>query len=250
VRAANAQSKRYRIGILETRNADVNAANLKAFREGLRELGYKEGYNLELVYRSAHGRADRYPELAAERIRLRADLILTRGTPASIALKNATSTIPVVMAATGDPVGTGLARSLAHPAGNLTGISANDTEIVVKRVDLLRELLPGLKRIAGLFNMGNPVAIGQWKRVEKACATDGIQTLLLDLRHADEFWHARTASSTHDVKGGDRATTVDTRFDSRTTYCGCSPALRATSPQRWCSSFTICCASSMVEDAG
>jgi putative ABC transport system substrate-binding protein len=111
--AAQAQppGKIYRIGMLETRSTALNAANIDAFRRGLRELGYKEGQNLEIVYRSSDGRDERFPGLASERVSLGVDLILTRGTPAALAAKSATPTIPVVMAASGDPVGTGIVSS-------------------------------------------------------------------------------------------------------------------------------------------
>ncbi len=101
---AEQASKVYRIGILETRSTSLNAANIDAFRQGLLELGYKEGQNLEIVYRSSDGRDQRFPSLASELVRLRVDLILTRGTPAALAAKRATRTIPVVMAASADPV--------------------------------------------------------------------------------------------------------------------------------------------------
>src|SRR5262245_22453143 len=120
---AQQAGKVYRIGILETRSAALNAANVNAFRQGMRELGYTEGHNLEIVYRSSDGRDERFSDLANELIRLKVDLILTRGTPASLAAKKASRTVPVVMAASGDPVGTGLVASLGHPGGNVTGLS-------------------------------------------------------------------------------------------------------------------------------
>src|SRR5262245_23886192 len=149
--------KVYRIGMLETRSAALNAANVDAFRQGMRELGYNEGHNLEVVYRLSDGRDERFPDLANELIRLKVDLIVTRGTPASLAAKTASQTVPVVMAASGDPVGTGLVASLGRPGGNVTGLSYFNVEIYGKRVALLKELLPRVARLAGLFNMGNPV---------------------------------------------------------------------------------------------
>jgi putative ABC transport system substrate-binding protein len=123
--AAGAQpaGKVYRIGMLETRSTELNAANIEAFRQGLRELGYKEGQNLEIAYRSSDGRDERFPGLASELVHLKVDLILTRGTPAALAAKSASQTIPVVMAASGDPVGSGLVASLRRPGGNVTGLS-------------------------------------------------------------------------------------------------------------------------------
>jgi putative ABC transport system substrate-binding protein len=124
--AARAQKsdRVYRIGVLETAPAASNAANFDALRKGLRELGYVEGKNLVLDYRSVDGRPERFPQLAAELLRLNVDLIVTRGTPAVMAAKNATETVPVVMAASGEPVGTGVVAGLARPGGNVTGLSA------------------------------------------------------------------------------------------------------------------------------
>jgi ABC-type uncharacterized transport system substrate-binding protein len=160
--------KVYRIGVLETRSAALNAANLDAFRQGLRELGYRDGQNVDIAYRSSDGRNERFPALASELVSLKVDLILTRGTPAALAARNATQTIPVVMASSGDPVGAGLVASLGRRGGNVTGLSNYNVEIYVKRVELLKELLPKLTRIAGLFNMGNPVLPirGPW-RIER-----------------------------------------------------------------------------------
>jgi putative ABC transport system substrate-binding protein len=187
--AAEAQpaAKVYRIGILETRSTHLNAANLDAFRQALLALGYKEGQNLEIAYRSADGREERFPGLASELVRLKVDLIVTRGTPAALAAKGATRTIPVVMASSGDPVGAGLAASLGRPGGNVTGLSSNGVEINAKRVDLLRELRPRLTRIAGLFNMGNPVLPLQSKEVERAAGSLGIQPQLLDVRRPEDL---------------------------------------------------------------
>jgi len=120
--AAQQPTKRYRIGMLETISPALNTAHLDAFRKGLRELGYVEGKNYAIEYRSADGRAERFPELAAELVRLGVDLIVVRGTPATIAAKNATRTIPVIMASVGDPLL--IVDSLAHPGRNVTGLSA------------------------------------------------------------------------------------------------------------------------------
>jgi putative ABC transport system substrate-binding protein len=119
----------YRIGVLDTTSAALNAANFDALRQGLRQHGYIEGQNLVIEYRSADGRAERFPDLAAELVRLNVDLIVTRGTPAIFAAKNATKTIPVVMAASGDPLGAGVVAGLARPGGNVTGLSAFVTEL-------------------------------------------------------------------------------------------------------------------------
>ena len=187
--------KLHRIGMLETRSAVLNAANIDAFRRGLRELGYQEGQNLELVYRSSDGRDERFPDLASQLVRLNVEVIVTRGTPAALAAKRATQIIPVVMAASGDPVGTGLVSSLGHPGGNVTGLSYLNVEIYAKRVQLLRELLPRLTRLAGLFNMGNPVLPLQWKQVEGAARSLGIQPQLFDVRRPEDLPRAFDAAA-------------------------------------------------------
>ena len=192
---AQPAGKVYRIGILETRSTRLNAANLDAFRQALVELGYKEGQNLEIAYRSSDGRDERFASLASELVGLKVDLILTRGTTASLAAKNATRTIPVVMASVGDPIGTGLVASLGRPGGNVTGLSALNVEIYAKRVELLRELLPRLTRIAGLFNMGNPVLLLQWEEVQRAARSLGIQPLLLDVRRPEDLPRAFDAAA-------------------------------------------------------
>src|SRR6267378_2677540 len=187
VAEAQQAGKVYRIGMLETRSTVLNAANIDAFRQGLLELGYKEGQNLEIMYRSSDGRDERFSSLASELVHLKVDLILTRGTPAGLAAKSATQTIPVVMAASGDPVGSGLVASLGRPGGNVTGLSLFNVEIYAKRVELLRELVPRLTRIAGLFNMSNPVLPLQWKEVERAARSLGIQPQLLDVRRPEDL---------------------------------------------------------------
>jgi ABC-type uncharacterized transport system substrate-binding protein len=177
----------YRIGMLETRSITLNAANVDAFRQGLRELGYREGQNVELVYRSSDGRDDRFPGLATELVSLKVDLILTRGTPAALAAKRATQTLPVVMAASGDPVGSGLVAHLARPGGNVTGLSSGITESYPKRVELLGELLPKLKRIAAIFNMGNPTVPPQWDIVRASARSLSIDAHLLEIRRSEDL---------------------------------------------------------------
>jgi len=179
--------KLYRIGMLERTTATVNAPNVDGFRQGLRELGYVEGRHYVIEYRSADGRDDRFPELANELVRSKVDLIVTRGTPASLAAKNATTTIPVVITGVGDPVGQGVVASLARPGANVTGLSAAVTEIYPKRVQLLMELVPKATRIAGLFNMSNPALPAQWREVEKAIRARGIEPQLLDVRKVSDL---------------------------------------------------------------
>lgn len=185
---AQAAGKVYRIGILETIPAARNAANLDALRKGLRELGYLEGRNLIIEYRSADGRAERFPELASELVRLKVDLIVTRGTPGAKATKNATGTIPVVMAAMGDPLV--VVASLAHPGGNITGMTTFSTELTGKRLELLKELVPKLSRVAFLHNMGNPVAAPEWEETKTAAHSLGLQAELLDVRSQGDLGRA------------------------------------------------------------
>ena len=130
--------------MLETISEALNAANVAAFRKSLRDLGYIEGQNLTIGYRSADGRAERFPEMASQLVRANVDLIVTRGTPASLAVKNATATIPVVMAAIAEPFSSGLVAGLAHPGGNFTGLSFFAAVLDAKRVELLREAVPGI----------------------------------------------------------------------------------------------------------
>lgn len=187
----------YRVGMLETRSTELNRANVDAFRQGLRELGYKEGQNLEIVYRSSDGRDERFSGLASELVSLKVDLIITRGTPAALAAKGATGIVPVVMAASGDPVGSGIVASLARPGGNVTGLSSGITESYPKRVELLRDLLPGLKRIAAILNMGNPVIPPQWRTVEASARSLGIEAQLLDVRRPEDVRGAFDAAVKH-----------------------------------------------------
>jgi putative ABC transport system substrate-binding protein len=192
---AQQKGKIWRIGVLETISPALNAANFDAFRQGLRELGYVEGQNVVIEYRSADGRQERFPDLATELVRLKVDLIVTRGAPASLAAKNATGSIPVVISATADPVGSGIVASLARPGGNVTGLSAYNVELYAKRVELLRELVPSLARIAGLFNMSNPVVPSQWKEVERGARSLGVQVQLLDVRNPEDLGRAFDAAT-------------------------------------------------------
>ena len=182
------QMKVYRIGILEPIPAAQNAANLDALRKGLRELDYVEGRNLIIEYRSADGRAERFPELASELVRLKVDLLVTRGTPAARAAKNATETIPVVMATMGDP--RAIVASFAHPGGNITGVTTFSTELQAKRIELLKELVPNLSRVALLHNMGNPAAPPEWEETKTAARSLGLQAELLDVRSSGDLRRA------------------------------------------------------------
>src|SRR5215213_10242521 len=178
----------FRIGILEAIPAARNATNLDALRKGLRDLGYVEGRNLDIEYRSADGRAERFPDLASELVSLKVDLIVTRGTPATRAVQNATGTIPVVMATMGAPGA--VVASFARPGGMTTGVITFSTELTAKRVEILKELVPGLSRFALLHNMGNPAARPEWEETEAAARSLGLEAELLDVRSKDDLSRA------------------------------------------------------------
>ena len=210
------QPKVYRIGVLEVTSPALNAAQLEAFRQGLREHGYIEGRNYTLEYRSADGNAERFPDLAAELVRLNVDLIVTRGTPAALAAKNATTTIPVVMAASGQPLGVGLIASLGRPGGNLTGLSSQISETYGKRIELLREVIPGATRISALMNMSNSLLALEWREIERTVGSLAIEVRLLDIRTREDIeraFDAARAAGTHAVLvGGDTLTQSNRRL--------------------------------------
>jgi putative ABC transport system substrate-binding protein len=188
------QSERvYRIGILDTIGASVNAENLQAFRQELSARGYVEGRNLSIEYRSAEGKAERFPDLAAELVRLRVDIIVTRGTPAAIAAKNATATIAIVMASAGDPIGTGLVPNLAHPGGNLTGLSSVVAELSGKRIELLRAAFPTFSRVGVLWNPISLAAQAEWKAIDAAAPAFGVVASSLEVRKSEDLEPAFTA---------------------------------------------------------
>jgi putative ABC transport system substrate-binding protein len=194
--AAEAQQagKVYRIGVLERTSLTLNAANFDAFREGLRELGYVEGKNLIIEYRSVEGRSERFLDLATELVGLKVDLIVTRGTPAALAAKKATGAIPVVMAASGDPVGGGIVTSLARPGGNVTGLSAVVADVMGKRLELLREAIPAGSQLAALLNMSNPAVAPEWEELEATAQRHRMKLQLLDVRTRGDLERAFEAS--------------------------------------------------------
>jgi putative ABC transport system substrate-binding protein len=181
--ATVAQTNRvYRIGILETLPAASNAANFGALRLGLSERGYVEGKNLQIEYRSSDGHGERFPDLAAQLVQLNVDLIATRGTPAAKAARAATTTIPIVMCAIGEPLGMGAIETLARPGGNVTGLSAFVTELSGKRIELLKQAFALISKVGFLQNMANPVAAPQWDQVKAVASALALSTELLDVR--------------------------------------------------------------------
>jgi putative ABC transport system substrate-binding protein len=188
--AAEAQQpgKVHRIGYLSSGSSTVTPHVIEAFREGLRELGWVEGQNIVIDYRSAEYRYDRLPDLAAELVRLKVDIIVAPATPAATAAKNATGTIPIVMIGVGDPVGTGFIASLARPGGNVTGSSYFvGLEIYSKQLELLKETVPKVRRVAILSNSTNP-AHPLWMRdIKGAGRSLGVQLQFLEARGPTEF---------------------------------------------------------------
>jgi len=186
---ALAQPKVWRVGILETATAELNRANLEIFNKRLRELGYIEGQNLVTLYRSADGN-ERLPALVAEVIAFKPDLIVVRGTPEVVAVKNATGSIPVVMAAVGDPVASGVAASLSRPGGNVTGMASVSTETERKRVEALKEAVPNMTRIGFVGDFRNFEARRQWEEVVAAARSLGIEPLPLEVQSAADIVQA------------------------------------------------------------
>jgi putative ABC transport system substrate-binding protein len=160
---------------------------------GLEELGYKEGRNLIVERRYAEGHAERFQDFANELVRLNVDLIVVVTTPAGLAAKKASSTIPIVHPAAIDPVGTGLVASLAHPGGNLTGLSVLNAEMSAKRLEILKEVVPGLTRAALLWNSANPANSLAWKETENAARTLGITLVSQAVREPKDFEQAFSA---------------------------------------------------------
>jgi ABC-type uncharacterized transport system substrate-binding protein len=157
-----------RIGLLFTNESSPPSPNVETFRQGLRELGYVEGKNILLEYRYAEGKLDRLPHLAEELVRLPVDVIVTATSPAIQAAKRATDTIPIVFAVSGNPLATGYVASLAHPGGNVTGLSTMDYELSGKRLELLTEALRKVSRVAVLWNPGNGAMVFKMKEVQGA----------------------------------------------------------------------------------
>jgi putative ABC transport system substrate-binding protein len=182
---ARAADNPRRIAILEALPQTENAANLKAFREGLTALGYREGKSYVLDYHAADGFTERFPKLAASIVTSNPDVIVTRGTPAAEAVKAATDTIPVVMAATGEPYR--LVASLARPGGNITGMSAIVADLAGKRVEILHELLPSMTRVGVIANLDNPSSTHEWEVAAAAARQLGLAPQLYPVRVAPDI---------------------------------------------------------------
>ena len=178
-----------RIGYLAPGDAAGDSIRSEAIRLALREVGYIEGQNITIEYRYAEGKSDRYPELAAELLRLKIDIILvTGGEPVMSAAKNATKTIPIVMIGSGvDPVGAGLVESLARPGGNVTGVTTLSTELGGKRLQMLKEAVPKVARVAFLYNPNTRNNVIELKEVQTAARALGLTVRSWDIRGTDGF---------------------------------------------------------------
>ena len=192
---AQEPAKSWRIGVLVSSSASLNASRDEALRQGLREIGYVEGKNIVMDYRYAEGKLDRLPELAADLVRLKPDLILVGGTRVAVAAKQATSTIPIVVAGAGDLVAAKLVDSLNRPGGNVTGVSRLSPDIIGTRVELLKEVVPKVKRIATLLNPGNPGYTASLREIELDALAQGIKLQLLAARGPDDLDRAFSAAA-------------------------------------------------------
>jgi putative ABC transport system substrate-binding protein len=188
--AAGAQAgKIYRIGVL----ANVSGGAWGAFIQGLRDLGYVEGQNITIEFRSSEGRYERLPDLAAELVRLKVDVIVAPANENVVVARQATRTIPIIMAGSFDPVESGLVASLARPGGNVTGLSFRAPEIEGKRLELLKEIAPRVSRVAVLSNPTNRAIHSSLAEVEVAARSLGVQVQILEARGPDEFQGAFAA---------------------------------------------------------
>ena len=185
--AARAQQKIPQIGFMGNSTAALEANLVNAFREGLRDAGYEEGRNIVIKYLWADGHYDRLPGLVAELVAGMVDVIVTAGTPAALAVKQKTTTVPLVMVVVDDPVGTGLVQNLAHPGGNLTGLSSIAPDLEGKRLQLLREVAPTLSHVAVFYNSLNPFHVASVRQALGAAQTLGIRLQQLDIQKPEDL---------------------------------------------------------------
>ena len=184
-----------RIGFLAGNSLSSLAARVEAFRQGLRELGYVEGKNIVIEWRYAEGKADRLPSLAAELVRLKVDIIVTAGPAVTRPVKEATTTIPIVMAQDPDPVGSGFVASLAQPGGNITGLSSLALELSGKQLELLKESIPKLSRVAVFGNSTRPGNAQALREIEIAAKAFGVKLQYLDVLSSKDIESAFRAAS-------------------------------------------------------
>lgn len=194
--------KVHRIGMLETVPLASNQDNMAEFHRGLREAGYVVGQNAELLYRSSDGRSDRLSALATELVKENVDVIVTRGTPATLAArKKGAGKIPVIAVAVADPVETKLVKSLEEPGGAITGLTSSTNELGPKRLELLKALAPTLKRVGAIMNLGNPAAVATWKVIEGAAPGLNLQVRPIDTRRPEDIAPAIQAALKDGVQG-------------------------------------------------
>jgi len=187
-----------RIGYLAAISLSALAARVEAFRQGLRDLGYVEGKNILIEWESAEGKPDRIPALAAELVRLKVDVIVTAGAPLTRGAKEATTTIPIVMTQDGDPVGNGFVASLARPGGNITGLANLAPELTGKQLELLKEIIPKLSRVAVFGTSTFPGDVQSLKETELAAGAFGVKLQYLDVLTSKDMQTAfRAASKGH-----------------------------------------------------
>jgi len=175
------------IGFLGASTPSTESQRVAAFVQRLRELGWIDGRNLTIEYRWAEGRNERYAEIAAEFVRLKVDVIVTNGTPPALAAKQATAVIPIVFAAVSDPVGTGLVASLARPGANATGLSNQISDTAGKKLEFLREVVPGLRQLAIMVNVSNPASVLEMGEVHAAARTFGLEVAASEIRRVEDI---------------------------------------------------------------
>src|SRR5499433_3079299 len=175
------------IGFLGQSTRSATSEWTTAFVQRLRELGWVDGRNVAIEYRWAEGRVERYDEIAAEFVRLKVDVILTHNTPPVLAAKQATSVIPIVFATAADPVNTGVVASLARPGSNVTGLSSQTPDVAGKRIELLRDVVPGLRRFAILANPDNSYVALELREVQAAARMLDLEVALFEIRRAEDI---------------------------------------------------------------
>ena len=185
--ARTQETGKRRIGFLGSGTSAAQGLWVTAFLQRLRELGWIEGRNLTVEYRWAEGSSERAAELAAELVRLNVDVIVTYANPMVLATKQATSAIPIVFAAAADPLGTGIVASLARPGGNVTGLSVQQTDLAGKHLELLHDLIPGLRRLAILANANNSASMLEMREVQAAGRAIGVAAATLEIRRAEDI---------------------------------------------------------------
>ena len=195
VATAQQPSKVIRVGCLLAASASSEKSRIEAFRQGLRELGYVEGKNIVIEWRFGDGKQDRLPALAAELVRLKVDIIVTGGSAATRAAKEATTTIPIVMMQDADPVGSGFVASLARPGGNITGLSTLAPELSGKRLELLKEIIPKLSHVAVFGTSTQPGNAQMLGEVELAAKAFGVKLQYLDVLSSKDIANAFQAAS-------------------------------------------------------